>query len=309
MRRLTLFFLLSLLALLAPNRAALADDPIEVVASFSILGDIAAQVGGERVAVSTLVGPDSDAHTYEPTPADARALTAADLVVVNGLGFEGWIERLVTASGYAGPVAVASDGIAARELDNDDDHGHAHGDAHGHDDIDPHAWQSLANGEIYARNIAAALTAVDAAGAAVYAANLEAYVRQIREVDAWAKAELAKVPDSRRRVITSHDAFGYFADAYGFEFLAPVGMSTEDQPSAGEVAALIDQINAEEIPAIFVENITDPRLIEQIARETGAAIGGTLYSDALSKPGEPAGTYLDMIRHNVMQLTGALLGS
>lgn len=292
-------FLAAILLAAAPAHAA--DRPLEVVASFSILADMAREVGGERIAVTPLVRPDGDAHVYEPTPADAKAVAAADLVLVNGLGFEGWLERLVGAAGYGGPVAVASAGVTP--LDVAAEAGHVHDD---HDAADPHAWQSLANGRRYVANIAAALKAADPEGALAYDANAAAYLAKIEALDRELRAGFAGLPAERRRIVTSHDAFAYFAAAYGLEIVSPQGLSTESEASAADVAALIRQIRAERISAVFVENVTDPRLIEQISRETGAAVGGSLYSDALSSADGPAPTYLGMFRHNMATLLAAL---
>lgn len=289
--------------------SAFAQDKLPVVASFSILGDMVAEVGGDRVAVTTLVGADGDGHVYQPTPADAQAVGAAKLVVVNGLAFEGWFDRLIEAAEYKGVVVVASDGITPRAMTAEE--GHAEGEAeadhagHDHGDFDPHAWQDLGNARLYVANIAKGLTEADPAGADVYAANAAAYLAQIDTVEAEVKAAIAALPADRRTIVTSHDAFGYFAAAYGMNFLAPQGVNTEAEASAADVAALITQIKDQSIGAVFVENISDPRLLEQIAAETGAKAGGTLYSDALSA-GEPADTYLNMMRHNVATLTAAL---
>jgi zinc/manganese transport system substrate-binding protein len=305
---------------------AFAQDKLPVVASFSILGDMVSEVGGDRVAVITLVGPDGDAHVYSPTPADAQTVAAAQVVVVNGLGFEGWLDRLIEASEYAGPVIVATAGIKGLEMAEEgheahaEDEAHAHdevkaeGADHGHDDhaghdhgaIDPHAWQSLANARLYVANIEAGLTAADPEGANTYAANAAAYLAEIDAAEADIKAAVAALPENRRSVVTSHDAFGYYAAAYGMTFHAPEGLSTESEVSAADVAALITQMKAEAIPAVFMENITDGRLLEQITSETGAKIGGTLFSDALSGPDGPASTYLNMMRHNTTTLTTAL---
>lgn len=296
---------------------ALAQERLSVIASFSILGDIVAQIGGDRIEVATLVGPESDAHVYQPSPQDARAITEAGLVVVNGLGFEGWLARLIEASAYKGPLVVASQGVdaIAAEDDHDDhakddhaEHDHAKEDHAGHDHgaFDPHAWQDPRNVAVYARNIAAGLELADPAGADVYRANLEAYLAEIKALDAEIRAQLGALPADRRQVVTSHDSFGYFARAYGIDFLAPQGMSTESEASALDVAALIRQIKDTNIKAVFVENVSDTRLLEQISRETGAVIGGSLYSDALSMPVGPAPTYLAMMRHNVQQLVSVL---
>lgn len=289
-----------------------AESPVKAVASFSILGDMVREVGGDRVQVTTLVGPDGDAHVYQPTPADAKSVAAAKIVFVNGLGFEGWMDRLITSASFKGPVVVASKGVKPLTMAEEDGHEHGH-DAqgktekdHDHGDIDPHAWQSLKNGQAYVRNIADGLIAVDPAGAATYRTNAERYLAEIAALDQEVRASIAKLPADRRTVVTSHDAFGYFAEAYGLKFLSPEGVSTESEASAKDVAALIKQIRAEKIPAVFMENISDPRLIEQIRKETGAAIGGTLYSDALSSADGPAPTYLKMFRYNIDTLTKAL---
>lgn len=270
--------------------------PIPVVATFSILGDMVERIGGDKVAVTTLVGPDGDAHVYQPIPGDARAVSQAEILVVNGLSFEGWLDRLVEASHFAGVRVVATDGIEPIAL-ADGDH---------HDAFDPHAWQSLANALIYIDNITAALATADPGNADFYHQKRVAYVAEIEALEAEIRRLFAELPADRRTVVTSHDAFGYFSEAYGLHFLAPHGVSTESEASAADVAALIRQIRQEGIEAVFIESITDSRLLEQITSETGASIGGTLYSDALSRPGGPASTYLDMMRYNSLTLARAL---
>lgn len=312
----------SAIALLsAPGLAAA--EPIKVVTSFSILADMTREIGGEAVEVQPLVGPDGDAHVFQPSPAHTRKLADADLVVMNGLGFEGWMPRLVEASGYAGKTVVASTGVVELKSKEHDEHEHEHGHAHDHDHdhghedaasheghdhgpIDPHAWQDLSNGVVYARNIADGLAEADPANAEGYRQRAAAYVAEMQALDAEVKAELATIPQDRRKVVTSHDAFGYFARAYGVEFIAPEGVSTESEASAADVAAIISQIRAEGITGVFVESITNSRLIEQIARETDAHVGGTLYSDALSDASGPAPTYLDMFRNNTRKILDAL---
>lgn len=295
-----------------------AAPPLQAVASFSILGDIVREVGGDDVQLTTLVGPDGDAHEYEPTPADAKKLAAANVLFVNGLDFEAWLPRLVKASGFAGQTVVASKGVTPRKFaghghdhgDKDHDHGQAHGHGgeagHSHGDADPHAWQNLANGVIYARNVADGLAAADPAHADAYRKRADAYIARLQAADAAVRKTFAAIPAERRKVVTSHDAFGYFGDAYGVEFISAVGISTAAEPAAGDVARIIEQVKREKVPAVFVENITSPRLVQQIARETGAKVGGTLYSDALSKPGQPGATYLEMFEWNVRQLAAAL---
>ncbi|WP_294642811.1 metal ABC transporter substrate-binding protein [uncultured Aureimonas sp.] len=287
-----------------------AQEPLPVVASFSILGDMTSRIGGEHVAVTTLVGPGGDAHVFEPTPADARALGRAKLLVTNGLQFEGWLPRLVATSGFKGETAVAATGVTPiafvqEEPEAHDDHDHDHA-GHDHGPSDPHAWQDLANGQIYARNIVEALKTADPAHAGDYEANGAAYIAEMKELDAEIRGELEDVPAEARKVVTSHDAFGYFGKAYGIAFIAPNGVSTEAEASAADVARIIDQIRDEKIRAVFVENISDPRLVERIAAETGAEIGGSLFSDSLSAPDGPAPTYLDMFRHNAGELAKAL---
>jgi zinc/manganese transport system substrate-binding protein len=317
MKRRILLGLTTALAMLPLS--VFAHDKLPVVASFSILGDMVAEVGGDRVAVTMLVGPDGDAHVYQPTPADAQMIAGASLVVVNGLGFEGWLDRLIEASEYKGPVVVATEGVTALEMakEGHDDHAeceaHAEGEAHDHDHeghdhggTDPHAWQSVDNARIYVSNIAAALIAADPEGEEVYTPNASAYLAALTALEAEIQAAMVALPKDRRSVVTSHDAFGYFAAAYGMTFHAPEGISTEAEASAADVAALITQMKAESITAVFVENISDSRLLEQITAETGATVGGTLFSDALSGPDGPASTYLNMMRHNVATLTAAL---
>ncbi|MBC7940439.1 MAG: zinc ABC transporter substrate-binding protein, partial [Chitinophagaceae bacterium] len=259
-----------------------------VVASFSILADMAQELAPAGVQVSALVGPDSDAHVYQPSPADGKRLAHADLVLINGLGFEGWIERMVKVSGYRGTVAIATQGIQPR--------------TGGHSDADPHVWQDLALARRYAANIGAAFGQRWPGQREEIARRSAAYVARIDQLDAQVRGWLAAVPRALRRVITSHDAFGYFGAAYGVDFLAPQGWNTHSEPSAAAVARLIRQIKKDGVRAIFIENISDPRLVERIAREGGVRIGGTLYSDALSKPGGPAATYLQLFEHNARSL-------
>jgi zinc/manganese transport system substrate-binding protein len=289
----------ALLAVLPLAPSAQAQDKLQVLATFSILGDLVRNVGGDRVAVSTLVGPDSDAHVYSPAPADAKKVAAAKVIVMNGLGFEGWMSRLVRASGTKASPVVATKGIKPRRQPS-------HGHSHGHDDTDPHAWQSVANAKIYVANIRAALIASDPDGKAVYEANASAYLDKLEALDKEVREAMAAIPKDRRRIITSHDAFGYFQAAYGIEFVAPQGVSTESEASARDVGRIITQIKRQKIPAVFLENVTDPRLIQRIAAESGARVGGRLYSDALTDAKGEAPSYIDLIRYNVRQLVSAL---
>ena len=271
-------------------------DRLRAVATFSILGDFLRNVGAERVEVATLVGPNGDVHVYAPTPGDAKTIAAANIVFVNGLGLEGWIDRLIAASATRAPVVVSSQSIRSRTGMRSQDHAVS----------DPHAWQSVVNAKLYVGNIQEGLIAVDAAAKKIFEANATAYLAKLDALDAEIKAAIEAIPPARRKVITAHSAFGYFGDAYGIEFIAPEGLSTETEPSAGGVAKLIDQIRREKIPAVFMENVADPRLLQRIAEETGTRIGGRLYSDALSPPDGPAATYIEMMRSNVRELTSAL---
>ena len=275
-----------------------AQERLKVVASFSILADVVKNVGGDRVEVTSLVGPNGDAHVYNPTPADAKKLADAKVVVVNGLGFEGWLSRLIRASGTKAPSVVASNGVKAREKPGARDHDHGR--------VDPHAWQSVANVKIYASNIRDGLIAADHAGRPVYDANARAYLAKLDELEKEVRDAVGRIPADRRRILTTHGAFGYFQDAYGVQFFAPQGVSTETEPSAKDVANLIRQIRGQKIAGIFMENVTDPRLIKRIADETGAKVGGTLYSDALTGEKGPAPTYIDLIRHNIRTLSAVL---
>ena len=290
---------LAVLMLFGLSGATQAADKVKTVASFSILGDVVRQEGGAHVEVVTLVGPDGDAHVFSPTPADAKMLAGAEIFFVNGLGFEGWMERLEKSSGFKGKTIVASEGVKPRTMVEEEG-------GKPETITDPHAWQDLANGKLYVANIRDGLIAADPDGKAVYEANAAKYLDAIAKEGEAVKEAIGKLPPERLRIITSHDAFGYFGAAYGLEIIAPEGVSTESEASAQDVAKIIRQIKAEKIPAVFIENITDHRLLDQIARETGAKIGGTLYSDALSGPDGPASTYLDMFRHNVGTLTAAL---
>ncbi len=293
------------IAIAATNVGAQAPaSRLSVIASFSVLADLARQIGGDRIVVRPLVGPDGDAHVYQPTPADVRDLGRAQVLLVNGLGLEGWMERLVASSGFKGERVVATAGITPLTMEpEDDDPARKSGGRV----TDPHAWQSLANGMIYVDNIARGLSQADPANAAYYARRLIAYKKQLAELEDWVRQQLADVPQAKRRVIATHDAFGYFGAAYGIRFLAAEGLSTESDPSAQRVARLIAQVRKEHVRALFIENMSDPRLVRQIAHDGGAVLGGELYSDALSPPGGPADTYVKMFRNNVAQLKAGML--
>lgn len=285
------------LALLAGAASA---QPLPVVASFSILGDVVSQVGGERVAVQVLVGPGSDAHVVQPTPAQARQVAQAQVVVAHGMGLEGWLPRLLKSAGFKGRELRVAEGL--KPLKATGQH-HGHGHAH---DIDPHTWQDVASVRHWVPRIAATLCEADAAGCDSYRARAAAYTQRLDALDAEIRAAWAPLPAAERKLITSHEAFGYYAAAYGVRFLAPQGLSTEAEASAKGVARLVRQIRAEGIKALFVESIADPRLIEQIGRETGVRPSGRLYSDSLSLPDGPAASYEALMRHNTRLMVDAL---
>lgn len=308
--------LLALPALMLPRPALAQGQRPLVVASFSILGDMVGQIAGAAVRLRTIAGANVDAHTFQPRPSDAEALRGAALVVRNGLGFDGWLDRMLRSANHRGTVATATEGISPRQMPAHT-HGHAHGHAHGGAQRqgggprmvpDPHCWQDAQLGIRYVRTIAAALAAAVPAEAAAFTANAERYAARLAEIDAWIKAQIGAVPEARRKVITSHDAFGYFGEAYGVRFLSPQGVSTEAEPSAQQVAALIRQIRAEGITAVFMENMGNPTTLQRLAREAGVTVRGRLYADALSAADGPAPSYEAMFRHNVGLLVPAMRG-
>jgi len=290
MRRFQLWLIC--LALIAAACPARAEVRLNVVASFSILGDFVKNVGGDRVSVTTLVGPNGDVHVYTPAPSDAKKVAEAKLVIINGLGLEGWLPRLVQSSGSKAVIVTATEGIAPLKIGSD---------------ADPHAWQSVANARIYVTNIRDALVSADPATAGIYRTNAETYLAKLDALDRDVREAIAQIPKARHKVISTHNAFGYFAAAYGIDFIAPLGVSTESEPSARDIAGIITQIRSLKIPAVFLENISDPRLIRRIAAETGARVGGTLYSDSLTDEKGEAPTYIELVRHNIKALTGALI--
>lgn len=289
---------------LSPAYADDSDAPIEVVASFSILADMVGNVGGEHVRVTALVGADSDTHSFTPSPGDARRVAEADLVVFNGLQFEGWIERLIASSDYDGPLVTAVDGVAMLASE-DDDHGHGHDHDHDHGELDPHAWLDVARGQQYVVNIRDGLVAADPGNAGAYRQAAERYLSELQALDEEIHALIEAIPVEHRVVITGHEAFSYFAEAYGMRFLSPVGLSTASEPSAALMGRLIDTIEANQVQALFHENITNPSMIRQLSEEAGLPIAGTLYSGALASDGE-ASTYAGMMRHNARLIHDAL---
>lgn len=289
-------------ATLLAVRPVHAETRLRVVATFSIVGDLVREVGGDRVDLAVLVGPDIDAHTYQPKPSDVRVLPGAQVLISNGLGFEGWIDRLAEAAPFKGRRVVATTGVATLAAGGHDGHGHSHG--HG---PDPHCWQDVGRVKRYVANIADGLALADAANAGLYRDRAQSYSRRLDELDRWVKAAIAEVPAGQRKVITGHDSFRYFTNAYGVQFLAPRGFKTDSEPTAKDVAALIRQVREQKIKALFVENMSNPGLVDQIAREAGAMVGARLYSDALSAPDGPAATYEALMRHNVTALVAGMM--
>jgi len=291
----------TVLALVAAASAEAADRP-KVVATFSVLGDMIARIAGDRVQLTTIVGGDGDCELYQPTAADARAVAQAQLFVMNDLNprFEPWAETLMKQAGFRGTKLVASQGVNV--IIDDRPRSGVKGQQY-----DQHAWHDPTNALVYVANIAEGLARIDPSNAAFYRNRAEAYTGEIRALDSWARSELAAVPSAKRRVITSHDGFEYLARAYDIEMTPARGKVNDADPSAEDIARLIQQIRTTKVKAIFIENMNDPRLIERVAREAGATIGGTLYSDSLSKPGGEADTYLKMVRHNVSALKAAML--
>jgi zinc/manganese transport system substrate-binding protein len=267
-------------------------DRLKVVASFSILADFVRNVGGDRVNVTALVGANGDVHVYTPAPTDAKKIADARLVVVNGLGLEGWLPRLLQSSGSKATIVTATEDVTPLKLGSQDD---------------PLAWQSVENAKTYVENIRDALVEVDAADADYFRQNAQSYLAELDALDREVRSAVDEIPPERRKVISTHDAFAYFAKAYGVQFIAPLGVSTEAEPSARDIAAIIAEVRRDKIPAVFLENISDSRLVRRISEETGAKIGGTLYSDSLTDEKGPVPTYIAMVRHNIKALTSALV--
>jgi zinc/manganese transport system substrate-binding protein len=300
----------------APAQSPRADARLPAVASFSILGDMVREVGGARVAVRSIAGPEADPHLFQPRPSDVQAIQGARLVVRNGLAFEPWFDRLLRSADYAGPLVTTTDGVQPRGMENQE-HGHDHGGVTRRQQhyvpprrvADPHCWQDLRLGQVYVRAIASGLVAADPAGADHYRRSAEAYLQRLATLDGWVRAQIATVPPARRKVVTSHDALGYFGDAYGVQFLPAQGIMPEGQPSAAQVAALIRQVRAEGITAVFLDAPGSAPVLRRLAEEAGVRISGRLYADALSPPDGPAPSYEAMFRHNVGLLVPAMQGN
>lgn len=308
----------TLLGMLSLNTATQAK-PLQVVASFSILGDWVQQIGGENIQLTVLIQAGGDAHVFEPSAQNARTISQADILFINGLEFEPWLERLKTAARFKGIEITASQGIVPRKFhaDEPEEHDNHHPNesahhnhnvhaSHNHGEFDPHAWQNVRNAIIYVHNIEQALSQADPANAPLYQQRAQAYIKQLEELDQQIRTATGQIPENRRIIVTAHNSLGYFADAYGFKSLALSGISTDEEPSAANVAQLIRLIRELQIPALFLENTVNPKLIERIASETQATLGGTLYADALSAPGTPADNYIAMIQSNLHAIVKAL---
>lgn len=293
-------YFLALLGLLFNSAQA---QPLEVVATYSILGDFVDAVGGELIDLHVLIGPDGDSHEYEPVPGDGVALAEAAVVFENGLEFEPWLDSLFEASGSRAVRVVVTDStepLPAREHEEEGDEEHG--------EFDPHVWHSVPNAVVMVENVRAGLVAADPANADVYTANAAAYTSELQALDAYIRERVATLPEARRKLVTSHDTFGYFAQAYGFEIVGAVlPVSTENaDPGAGEIAALIEQVRTSGVPAIFAENVTNPGLLEQVAESAGVSVAPPLYTDALGAVGTSGETYLSLERYNVDTIVAAL---
>jgi zinc/manganese transport system substrate-binding protein len=295
----------ALLALAALPLPALAQPRPLAVASFSILGDLLRDVAGERMEVRVIAGPDVDAHHFQPRPSHAEAVRGARLVLRNGAGFDTWFNRLIASSGFSGVNVMATEGLALRRAAATANQSHG---GHNHGGADPHAWQDARLAIGYLGNIEAGLIRADPAGEAGYRAAAASAVARLEALDGWVRAEIGRVPEARRIVITSHDAFAYFGAAYGVRFLAPQGVGLQSEPSAQQVANLIRQIRAQNITAVFMENMANPATLRRLADEAGVRVRGRLFADALSAADGPAATYEAMMRHNVGLMVAAMQG-
>lgn len=310
MARILRFSLVALAFALISHAAARADEKIPVVATFSIVGDLTQRIGGDAISLTTLVGPDEDAHVFEPAADAQRAVAGAKLLVANGLGFEPWLQRLTEAAAFKGKLVEATKGIeplawTGDEGGHDSDAG-AEASDHDPDSVDPHAFQDPKLVLTYIDNIAAGLAEVDPADAPTFQRNADALKLQYRALDADLTASIGILPANKKRVLTSHDAFQYFGHAYGIQFIGVQGVSTESEPSARDLKNIVEQIKAGKINAVFIENMNDPRFIESLSADTGITVGGDLYADALSGPDGPASDLLSLYRHNQEELLKAL---
>src|SRR6266576_4309759 len=282
-----------------------AAERIKVVATFSVIGDMVANVAGDRVDLVTMVGPGGDTELFKPSLADGKSVAEAKIVFMNDLNdeFEPWLEPLLKRVKFGGIKIVVSRGVKTFTSSEE----RAPRSKAAEEEIDQHAWLDPKNGVVYVRNIAAALAKNDPANAADYRTRAAAYTKELQDLDAWAKAEMAIVPPPKRRILSSHDSLQYLAKAYGITMLSINGWTNNSEPSAAELASLTQKIRHDGIRELFLYIITDPRAMQQVAKETGAAVGGTLYGDALSKPGGEADTYLKMIRHDVTTLIAGMM--
>jgi zinc/manganese transport system substrate-binding protein len=300
----TLVLLVAGTVLMLPGVAAAADK-IKVVATFSVIADMVTNVAGDLVDLVTIVGPDGDCEEYEPTAADVPKMANARILFMNGLNddFEPWLPNLMTQAKFAGTKAIVSRGVKGLSAEDE----HPQGGKPKAVVLDQHAWMNPRNGIIYVKNIADTLARIDPTNADTYRTQAASYTQQLREVDSWAHAEMAAVPTAKRRVLSSHDSLQYLATTFGITMISVNGWTNKSEPSAADLARLTDQIRREHVKALFLDSITDPRAMERISKETGAEIGGTIYGDALSKPDGEAGSYIEMIRHDISTLKAGML--
>lgn len=273
------------------------ETPLKITATFSILGDLIKNVGKDEVEVTSVVGPNSDTHVYEPTPKDIQNLTLADLVFMNGLFFEGWMDRLIDPKDIGKRVIIVSTHITPRTHAHQNCTHNTHPDA-----IDPHAWHSIPNVITYVHEIERALSAHRPDSKTFFQENAKAYIQKLTTLHHKLQDRFAQIPENKRLAVSTHDGFGYLGETYGIRFISPLGLSTEAEASAKSLAQVIDTIKTLKVPLVFVENITSTRLMQQLCEETGTQLGPTLYSDALSPKEGPAGSYLDMMDHNTSHL-------
>jgi zinc/manganese transport system substrate-binding protein len=298
--------MLALLAItIAPSLPAAAVDRMKVVATFSVIGDMVANIAGDHVDLTTIVGPDGDTEEYEPTAGDVPKMAGARLLFMNGLNddFEPWLDQLSKQAKFAGTKVIVTRGVKALTADDE----HPNGGKPKAVILDQHAWMNPRNGLIYVRNITDALVRADPANADDYRTRSAAYTQELRALDGWAHAEMDAVPVAKRRALASHDSLQYFANAFGITMISVNGWTNKSEPSAADLARLTDQIRREHVKALFLDSITDPKAMERISKETGAVIGGTLFGDALSGPDGEAGTYIALIRHDVTTVKAGML--
>lgn len=271
-----------------------SSDKIKTVSTISIINDMVKNIGGDKVETHLICAIGTDPHSYIPKPSDPREISKSDIVFNNGIGLEHWIEQMIRNAGGDRPVIIVSEGITPIR------------DEAGFEDPDPHAWFDLENAQVYAKNIASGLIAIDPENESYYQANLERYLSELDEAHNWAKQQISEIPQVARVLITSHDAFRYFGKTYGLEVHGLQGISTESKPRTEDVKNIIDLIKEKNLKAVFIETTVNPALLQQITNETGAVIGGTLYSDSIGEPGSDGETFINAFKSNVSKIKNAL---